>query len=56
MNKDMKPNMNFNLNKLIDTYFINNNNKMMNRHLYESFDDLINIIPKITEENMIHNI
>lgn len=44
----------FNLNRLIDMYFMNNNNTMMYRHLYESFDDLINIIPKITEENTMH--
>ncbi len=44
----------FNLNRLIDMYFMNNDNKMMYRHLYESFDDLINVIPKITEENIIH--
>lgn len=42
------------LNKLIDMYFVNNNKTMMYRHLYDSFDDLINVIPKITEENIIH--
>ena len=46
--------MDIDLNKLIDMYFVNNNNTMMYRHLYESFDDLIYLIPKIIEENIIH--
>ena len=46
--------MDIDFNKLIDMYFVNNNNTMMYRHLYESFDDLIYVIPKIIEENVIH--
>ena len=43
-----------NINNIIDMYFRNDNNTMMYRHLYESFNDLIDIIPKIIEETIIH--